>query len=308
MSFAFLFSGQGAQAPGMMSDLYDSYDICREVFNNADKILNRSITDICFSGSAEQLNLTENTQPCVLTVEIAILQILKHYGIKPDFIAGFSLGEWSGLVASEVLTFSQVLQLVSTRARAMQNAVPIGKGSMVAILGKNTSQVNSYCRGIDDVYACNFNCPGQIVIGGLKDAVVMATKIAEADGAKAIPLAVSIPSHCPLMQPASIVLEQELSVVDLCKPRVPIIMNVDGLPHTDVQSIKQNLIQQLVQPVQFEKSIEKMLDMGVDHFIEIGPGRTLSGFVKKINKSVLVSRVENLKTLQDLLQTLAIEL
>lgn len=302
---AFLFSGQGAQYPGMMKEFYETSAAAKEVFDTAESVLGRKIAELCFSGTQEELNLTENTQPCVLTADIAALRALEEKGVKPDVVAGFSLGEYAALTAAGVLPFEETIRLIRIRAEAMQNAVPVGEGGMIAVLGKTAEEVDSLCEEVDGfVKGANYNCPGQVVVSGDTQALEALKKIGAERKVKMIPLSSSAPFHSERMEPASRVLKAEFEKLEFHAPTVPLIMNVDAEEENDPAKMKEKLVRQVMAPVLWEKTLRRMLEMGVDTFIEIGPGRTLSGFVKKTCKGSVSFRVENAETLEQTLQGL----
>lgn len=305
---AFLFSGQGAQYVGMGKELYESIDICKEIFQGADKALGFSISDMCFEGSEQNLNSTENTQPAILAVSIAALRALESHGIKADVTAGLSLGEYSALVCSGALDFEEAIKLLKKRGKYMQEAVPQGIGTMAAIIGLDEEKVKEVCSEASDigiVEPSNFNCPGQIVIGGEIKAVEAACEKAKEKGAlKAVMLTVSGPFHTSMLKPAADKLEEELKNVTIKDTLIPVITNVTGEAVESKEQIKPFLKNQVMSTVLFEKSIRTMMDMGVDTFVEIGPGKVLSGFVKKINRKALVLNVQDLKSLESTIEKL----
>lgn len=299
---AFLFSGGGAQYPGMAQDICQAHREAAAVFEQANETLGRDIAALTFSADSDALNLTHNTQPCMLTTEIAMLRVLEASGVSAAITAGFSLGEWAALVAAGVLPFERALPLVQLRADAMQRAVPAGEGGMAVILGKTAEEVAALCARVAGVSPSNYNCPGQITVAGVIRGIQALLEITQREGVTAKQLAVSIPSHCALMKPAADELEAAIRDVAFCAPRHPIVMNATGEATADVDVIKANLIKQLTMPVLFEQSVRYMLGSGVDTFIEIGPGKVLSGLVKKTAKAsgrdVTVLRTENLETLR----------
>ena len=305
---AFLFSGQGAQYPGMMKDFYETCEASRSAFDVAKMVLKRDIADLCFNGTPEELSLTVNTQPCVLTADVAALQALLSHGVKPDVVAGFSLGEYAALVCANVLGFNTAIELIQLRAEAMQAAVPVGKGGMIAVLGKTAEEVDALCEEVDGfVKGANYNCPGQVVVSGDTEALEQLKAIGAERKIKMIPLSTSAPFHCERMKPAAEALEQRLEKASFYfrEPTVPVIMNVDAKTETDPMRIPAKLVRQAMEPVQWEKTLLAMQEMGVDTFVEIGPGKTLSGFVKKTCKDARILRVENNQTLQETLEALA---
>jgi len=299
---AFVFSGQGAQYVGMGKELYENIPVCREIFDKADEALGFSISKICFEGPEEELVKTENTQPAILTMSIAAVAALKEEGIFPDMTAGLSLGEYSALVCSGAFDFVDAVKLIKKRGRFMQEAVPAGVGAMAAIIGLKEEILRevlakSYYAGI--VEAANFNCPGQIVIAGEVKAVETAVENAREAGAlKAIMLNVSGPFHTSMMEPAALKLEKELAEVPVKDMQIPVITNVTGEFIESESDIRGILKKQVMSSVLWEKTINTMLEAGVDTFVEIGPGKALCGFVKKVNRKATALNVEDLDSLQ----------
>jgi [acyl-carrier-protein] S-malonyltransferase len=299
---AFIFSGQGAQYVGMGKELYDNIPVCREVFDKADEALGFSISNVCFEGPEEELVKTENTQPAILTMSIAAMKALEEQGIFPDYAAGLSLGEYSALVCSGAFDFVDAVKLIKKRGKFMAEAVPAGVGAMAAIIGLKEDALRevlakSAHAGI--VEAANFNCPGQIVIAGEAKAVETAVENAKDAGAlKAVMLNVSGPFHTSMMEPAAVKLEKELEAVTVGEMKVPVATNVTGEFVKAASDIKGILKKQVMSSVLWEKTINTMLEAGVDTFIEIGPGKALCGFVKKVNRKVTALNVEDLDSLQ----------
>jgi [acyl-carrier-protein] S-malonyltransferase len=304
----FVFSGQGSQYIGMGKELYENIPACRKVFEEADDVLGLSISKMCFEGPKEDLDKTENTQPAVVAVSTAALRALEESGIKAEVAAGFSLGEYSALICSGALNFKDGISLVKKRGAFMQSAVPVGIGTMAAVLGLERDIVINCCQraGTEGVVeAVNFNCPGQIVIAGEVKAVEKAVELAKAEGAsRSLMLPVSAPFHSSMLSPAAQKLKEELEKIQIGELRLPVLANVNADYINSVDDIRGLLVKQAMSPVLWEDIIRKMLKDGVDTFIELGPGRTLSGFIKKIDRKVTTLNVEDLKSLEKTLETL----
>lgn len=298
---AFLFSGQGAQYPGMMKDIADESKEARNVFETADKALARSISRLCFEGTQEELNLTHNTQPCVLTADLAAYAAVTAAGIKPDAVAGFSLGEYAALAAAGVIDIKDVFPLVQKRADYMQEAVPVGKGAMAAVMKLTAEEVQSLCDETEGyVVPANYNCPGQIVVSGEADAVDRLCETAKERKIKAIKLAVSAPFHCEMMNPAVENLRAPLHGIQFSAPSVPVYLNVDAQSEREPESIREKLLLQAKSPVHWEETLRNMYQNGIDTFIELGPGKTLTNFVKKtLGEEVKFYNVTDLETLMN---------
>jgi [acyl-carrier-protein] S-malonyltransferase len=288
-SIAFLFPGQGSQAVGMGKDLCEKYPVARETFEQADAALGYKLSQLCFEGPEEQLRLTEITQPAILTVSVAALRVLAEKGIKPAFVAGHSLGEYSANVAAGTLSFEDAVRTVRNRGRYMQEAVPVGVGAMSAILGMNLDQIAAICRDAAKGEVCepaNINSSEQIVVSGSTAAVERATKLADERGAKrAKILPVSAPFHCSLMKPARDRLAIDLNALTFHQPAVPIVCNVDAALVNDAQGSRDALIRQVTGAVKWEQSMQLLFGRGVQTFIEVGPGKVLTGLLRQIDRS-----------------------
>ena len=306
MKIGILFSGQGAQYSGMMKDLYDTEPAAKDLFDKADAALGREISKVCFEGTQEDLNLTHNTQPCMLAGDLAAAMVLKSHGIEAEAVAGFSLGEYAALAYTGAISMDDVFPVVQIRADAMQEAVAPGEGAMAAFVGATAEQVEDICAKVTRGYvvAANYNQPLQTVVSGSAAGVDEACELAEAAGLRCIKLAVSAPFHCALMEPAAKRLEEEFKSIPFQNPSIPVYMNVDGKPVTDGSAIPELLVKQAMSPVRWVQTLENMQADGIDTFIECGAGKTLSGLVKKTLKGVKILRVENVKTLQSTLEEL----
>jgi [acyl-carrier-protein] S-malonyltransferase len=295
---AFIFPGQGSQYAGMGKDLAEKFPAARQVFEEADAALGFALSEVCFHGSAEQLQLTENTQPAILTVSVAALRALESEGFaSPDFVAGHSLGEYSALVAAGSLSLTDAVRTVRARGRYMQEAVPVGTGAMAAILGADLSVVVAACEEASQGQVCsaaNINSITQVVIAGNSDAIDRAMILVKERGAKrAIKLKVSAPFHCGLMGPAQERLAADLQSISFADLNVPVVTNVDaGLVTTGTEA-REALIRQVTQPVRWLESVEFLTGHGVQSFVEIGPGKVLSGLVRQIDRAVSCVNVED---------------
>ena len=297
---AFVFPGQGAQKVGMGQSLAAAFPVCLDTFAEADAALGEPLSAMCFAGPAESLQMTENTQPAILAMSVAVLRLLESRGIHPSFAAGHSLGEYSAHVAAGTFSFADALRTVRRRGRYMQEAVPSGEGAMAAILGLDTEAVGRACAETMTamtgrvVSPANLNGPGQVVIAGHADAVAQASERAKTLGAKrAIPLAVSAPFHCALMRPAEERLAPELRQLSTSTPKFPVVANVDAEPKREAATAIDALIRQVSSPVRWEEVVKRLVAEGATTFVELGPGSVLAGLIKKIDRSVTVFSVED---------------
>lgn len=299
---AFVFPGQGAQYVGMGKQIASEFKSAANIFDQASDALGINMRKMVFEGDEETLKITENTQPAIVTTSVACLQPLLDRGLKPDFTAGLSLGEYSAHVASGTMDFKTAVSLVRKRGKYMQEAVPLGTGTMAAILGLSSEDVAQCCKQASEygiVEPANFNCPGQISIAGEIKAVERAMELCTEKGAKrTILLAVSAPFHCSMLKPAGDKLAAELHNVEFAEFKIPLIANATAQIIDSSAYIKELLIKQVSSPVLWENSIKLMLEKGVDTFVEIGPGKILGGFVKKISKEVRIFNIEDLDSLE----------
>jgi [acyl-carrier-protein] S-malonyltransferase len=306
---AFVFPGQASQYPGMGKELADKYPAARAVFQEADEALGFAISKMCFAGTEEELKLTANTQPAILTCSVATNRVLAEKGIAPDFVAGHSLGEYSGLVAAGALKFADAVRLVRKRGEYMQEAVPAGQGAMAAIMGLSPAVVMDACKRGAEGEVCapaNLNSPEQTVISGHAAAVKRAVEIASQLGAKrAVILAVSAPFHSALMMPAQERLEKDLRKTEFSDLKVPLVTNVDADTIDRGEEAREALIRQVTMPVRWEESIRLLIDEGVSTFVEVGPGRVLVGLLRQIERSVGALNVEDEKSLASTIDKIA---
>ena len=305
---AFLFPGQGAQVVGMGKDFFDTYDLAKKRFAEADEALGYSISKLCFEGPADQLQLTEHTQPAILTVAVIAAELLRAEGIEPEIAAGHSLGEYAALVAAGVLSFQDAVVLVHKRGAYMQEAVPVGEGAMAAVIGLDDDTIIAVCAeasAAGAVQAVNFNCPGQTVIAGTAKGVETAVQLLQEKGAKkAVILPVSAPFHSTLMAPAAKKLAAELDKVTLHDAAFPVVSNYTGGLEQTAAEIKANLVAQADHPVRWIACVNTMREFGANTYVECGPGKTLAGFNKRIDKALKSLNVENVESLQKTLDTL----
>ncbi len=304
---AYIFPGQGSQSVGMGKDLFDNFEASRRVFEEADEALGISLSEMCFAGNAEDLQLTENTQPAILTASVAAYRGMIAEGLRqPDFVAGHSLGEYSALVAAGVLDFADAVRTVRSRGRYMQEAVPVGTGAMAAILGAELDVIEAVCNEVHGVCSpANINSPGQVVIAGASKAVDDACELLKERGAKrAIKLNVSAPFHCELMMPAQERLAGDLKDLSYGKFAFPIVHNVDAKVNSDASVVVEALTSQVSSPVRWLESMRELKANGVDSVVEVGPGKVLCGLMKQIDREVRCSNVEDSQSLRNTKDTL----
>jgi [acyl-carrier-protein] S-malonyltransferase len=301
-NIAFLFPGQGSQVVGMGKDLADRYPVAQQTFEEADEALGSELSRLCFEGPEEQLRLTENTQPAILTVSVAVWRVINEKGVKPAFVAGHSLGEYSGHVAAGTLSFADAVRSVRNRGRYMQEAVPVGLGAMAAILGMSPDAVSAVCADAAQGEVCepaNINSPEQIVISGHATAVERAVKLAEERGAKrAKLLPVSAPFHCSLMKPAQEKLAVDLKSIQFSAPQFPVVCNVDARALEQAEPAREALIRQVTGSVKWNESVQWLIARSVQTFVEVGPGKILCGLMRQIDRSKKCLNVEDEASLQ----------
>ena len=308
--FAMVFPGQGSQTVGMLAELAGDYPIVQETFKQASEVLGYDLWQLVQEGPAEELNKTWQTQPALLTASVAVYRVWqqKYPELKPEVMAGHSLGEYSALVCAGVLDFQDAVKLVELRGKLMQQAVPEGTGAMYAIIGLDNDAIINVCKQAEQgevVSAVNFNSPGQVVIAGAKAAVERAAALCKEVGAKrALPLAVSVPSHCALMKPAADQLSVSLESITLKAPVVAVLNNVDVKAETDAVAIRNALVRQLYSPVRWTETVEKMAQNGVEVLVEVGPGKVLNGLAKRIVDSLQAVSVNDVKSLDSIEEVL----
>jgi [acyl-carrier-protein] S-malonyltransferase len=306
LPIAFLFPGQGSQSVGMGKELFENHAVARRTFEEADEALGYKLSHLCFEGPEEKLKLTEITQPAILTTSVAALRVLRARGLKPNYVAGHSLGEYSAHVAAGTLKFTDALRAVRKRGQYMQEAVPVGVGAMAAILGMPLEEVNAVSNDAAQGEVCqaaNINSPEQIVISGHAGAVGRAIQLADERGAKkAVSLPVSAPFHCALMQPAQDRLAGDLSALKFHEPHCPVVCNVDAAPVTAPEAARSALVRQVTGSVKWEPSVRLLMEKGVSLFVEVGPGKVLWGLMRQIDRSKKCLTVADEETLQKTLE------
>ena len=303
MSLAYIFPGQGSQSPGMGKNLAENFAIARMVFEEADEALGFSISKMCFEGTAEELQLTENTQPAILTVSVAAWRAIKSEGLsEPAFVAGHSLGEYSANVAAGSLSLADAVRTVRNRGRYMQEAVPVGTGAMAAVMGAEPQQVEKACREAAENQICspaNINSPNQVVIAGNAEAIERATQLLEGVAKRVVKLNVSAPFHCQLMMPAQERLARDLQTLAFTDPQVPVVTNVNAAPVRSANEVRSALVSQVSSPVRWLESMQFLIGEGVKTAIEIGPGRVLTGLMRQISRDIKCLNVEDAESLKN---------
>jgi [acyl-carrier-protein] S-malonyltransferase len=297
MVTAIVFPGQGSQAPGMGKDLAEKFAVARQVFEEADDALGFAISRFCFDGPEEELQLTENTQPAILTVSVAGFRAMQEQGIEaPAFVAGHSLGEYSALVVSGSLSLADAVRTVRARGRYMQEAVPVGTGAMAAVIGAEVVDIERICAEARQDQVCsiaNFNAPNQTVIAGNTEAVDRAVELLSGVARKVVKLKVSAPFHCALMKPAQDRLAPDLAALNFSRPAMPVVTNVDARATTAPDELRDALVRQVSAPVRWVESMQLLMSHGVDTFVEAGPGKVLSGLMRQISRDVKMLNVED---------------
>jgi [acyl-carrier-protein] S-malonyltransferase len=303
MALAYIFPGQGSQYPGMGKNLVENFAVARRIFEEADDALHFSISQLCFAGSVEDLQLTENTQPAILAVSVAVLRVIESEGfLRPDYVAGHSLGEYSALVAAKSLSLSEAIQTMRARGRYMQEAVPPGVGAMAAVLGAELKDIETACEEARQGQVCapaNINSPTQVVIAGNSEAVNRAGELLKTAGAKrVVKLNVSAPFHCALMLPAQERLAFDLESVSFHDLSVPLVTNVDAAPNKTGKVARESVVRQVSAPVRWLQSMQLLITEGVDTFVEVGPGKVLSGLMRQISREVKRFNIEDTASLK----------
>ena len=301
-SVAILFPGQGSQSPGMGKELFEKFAVARQVFEEADDALGFPISRLCFEGPAEELQLTENTQPAILTVSVAAFRALKEADISaPAFVAGHRLGEYSALVAAGALSLSDAVRTVRARGRYMQEAVPVGTGAMAAVIGGELSEIQRICEASSSGQVCavaNVNAPNQVVIAGNAEAVDRASESLKGVAKRVMKLNVSAPFHCALMKPAQDRLASDLAAVEFSEPAMPVITNVDACATSAPGELRDALVRQVSAPVRWAESMQLLMQQGVDTFVEVGPGKVLTGLMRQINRDAKTLNVQDAASLE----------
>lgn len=307
MKRAFLFPGQGAQIVGMGKDIYENYEVARQIYDKVSEISNIDVKKLCFEGPEEELNQTENTQIAILTTSLAILEVLKEKGIEAEMAVGLSLGEYTALIYSGIINFEDGIRLIQKRGYYMGNLLPNEKFSMAAVIGLDSKKIEEICHEIKSkgsfIVPANYNCSVQNVISGEERAIEEAVvRLKEAGARKVIPLKTSGPFHTIKLEKAKEAYEKELENISFSKGKIKVIKNIDGSYYSEKDNIKDILARHIISPVRFDRAIQLMEEEKVDEYIEIGPGKTLTGFVKKDNKEAKIYNINNLESLENYLK------